>query len=201
MSSFAGAVIGTDQSMSQLKHAMPLRCGGYAQALAERSPFASNSIDVITVAQALHWFDFDAFYNEVARVAKPGAAIAVWTYSFLTVTEQLGPSIDEVIREFYFNVIGPYWPPERRWVDERYETIPFPFEPIAVPAFTINVDWDLAGIVGYIASWSATQRYKDANGKDPVGPLNAALSRIWGAPRRKRALSWPLSVRAGRVSR
>ena len=194
-----GAVVATDQSYAQLARTMPAKAVHYVQALAEAAPLPSASVDLVTVAQALHWFDFDGFYREAKRVLKPGGLIAVWTYSFLSVSPQLGAGIDAAVRWFYYDVIGPYWPAERRWVDDQYRSIPFPFTEVTSPGFAIETAWGLATLLGYIGSWSAVQRYKDGRGHDPVPQLGARLAPLWGAPGAARRLSWPLRLRVGRA--
>lgn len=192
-------VIGSDRSAAQLRHAIPQARVHYVQAYAEAMPLRDNCVDLITIAQALHWFDFERFYAEAARVLKPGGIIAAWTYSFLSVIPQLGGDIETVLRRFYHDVVGPYWPAERRWVDEAYRSIPFPFAALDVGEFTIEVAWNLAGVIGYISSWSATQRYVAATGHDPLPVLAGELAGPWGEPAGMRRLSWPISIRAGRV--
>ena len=192
-------VIGTDQSAAQLGNAIPHEHVRYVQAYAEAMPLQDHCVDLITVAQALHWFDFDRFYAEAARVLKPGGVIAAWTYSFLSVLPQLGGDLERGLRGFYHDVVGPYWPAERRWVDECYRTIPFPFAAIELAEFVIEVDWNLASVVGYVSSWSATQRYLTATGNDPIPALFERLSASWGAPANTRSLRWALSIRAGRT--
>lgn len=195
----AASVIATDQSAKQLRNAATLNGVHYVQAMAEDMPVAANSIDLITVAQALHWFDFDRFYAEARRVLKPGGRIAAWTYSFLSVSPQLGGTVDDVVKWFYHDVIGPYWPPERRWVDEHYQSIPFPFHPRNTPKFSIAVDWDLASVVGYMGTWSAVQQYFVANGRDPMPLLYDRIHAAWGDPNTLRHLDWPLGIRVGEV--
>lgn len=196
----AATVVATDQSRAQLAHATEAAGVHYVEALAEATPLRTGSIDLVTVAQALHWFDFEPFYGEVRRVLKPGGLFAAWTYSFLSVSAQLGADIDRAIRAFYHDVIGPYWPPERRWVDERYRSIPFPFESMPTPAYTIEVAWNLEALLGYVSSWSAVQRYKDDRGRDPVPLLRARLAPLWEDPAVEQRLEWPLDLRLGRVS-
>ena len=190
-------VVATDQSDSQLAAAIAAPRVHYVQAMAEAAPLPDASVDLVTVAQALHWFDFDAFYAEVKRVLRPGGKVAAWTYSFLDVTAMLGADVDTVIRRFYHDVIGPYWPPERRWVDERYATLPFPFEPLDAPEIAIEVSWDLDGVMGYLGSWSAVQRYKDANGDDPLPALRRELEPLWAEGRVIGPVRWPLALKLG----
>jgi SAM-dependent methyltransferase len=192
-------VIGSDRSAAQLRHAIAQAHVHYVQACAEAMPLRAHSVDLITIAQALHWFDFARFHAEAARVLKPGGIIAAWTYSFLSVIPQLGGDIERVLRRFYHDVVGPHWPAERRWVDEGYRTIPFPWPAIDIGAFTIDVAWNLASVVGYVSSWSATQRYITATGTDPLPMLARELAEAWGTPETTRRLQWPLSIRAGRM--
>jgi len=196
---YASFVVATDRSKSQLSQAVAARKVCYVQANAESVPLADNSIDFVTIAQAVHWFDFDQFYGEARRVLKSGGFIAAWTYSFLSVLDQLGTGLGTIVRRFYHGVIGPYWPDERRWVDEHYRSIPFPFDEIIPPAFTIELEWCLDDILGYVESWSAVQRYKEHLGRDPMPSFAADLSSSWGEAGAIRRLSWPLGLRFGRV--
>lgn len=200
LSAYSDTVVASDQSRAQLANAPRENSVHYVQALAEAMPLASHTVDLVTVAQALHWFDFERFYAEVRRVLKPHGRIAAWTYSFLSVSPQLGPDIDAAIRWFYHDVIGPYWPSERHWVDDQYRSIPFPFVDLDTPSFAIEVDWDLRAILGYIGSWSAVQRYKDAQSIDPVELLAVRVLPLWGDATSVRRLSWDLAVRFGQLA-
>lgn len=192
-------VVASDQSAAQLGNA-PRRAGVYyLKAFAEDMPLRDQSIDLITVAQALHWFDFDRFYAEVLRVLKPNGLIAVWTYSFLSVSPQLGAAIDAVIKSFYHDVVGPFWPPERRMVDEQYRSIAFPFDEEQTPNFSIDVEWDLNATLGYMGSWSAVQQYIKAEQHDPIPQLTEQLRSVWGDPALRRQLNWSLGLRVGRA--
>lgn len=192
-------VVATDLSRAQLAHARRAQGVHYVCALAEATPLRTGSVALVTVAQALHWFDFERFHAEVRRVLRPGGRIAAWTYSFMAVSAQLGAALDAELRTFYRDVVGPFWPPERRWVDEAYRTVPFPYEPVGAPEFAIALSWDLAGLLGYLSSWSATQRLIEATGKDPLPALAARLAPLWGAPGEERAIRWPLGLRVGRT--
>ncbi len=188
-------VVGTDLSADQLARASSDPSVGLAACSAERAAIRSDSIDAIAVAQALHWFANDAFYAEVKRVASgPDAAIVAWTYA----APRMEGDVGEVLRRFMFDDIGSYWPPERKYVDSEYRTIPFPFERIDAPPFSLENDWTLPQIAGYMRSMSATSRYVKANGVDPVVAVEAELHAIWqdGAPRR---IVWPVIVLAGRA--
>lgn len=165
----------------------------YRVAPAEESGLEPASVDLITVAQALHWFDFDRFYREVRRVAKPGAVIVAWTYQLL----RAEPAIDAVLADFYRDTLGPYWPPERRWVDDGYRSLPFPFAEIPAPDFTIRLGWHLSDLIAYLGTWSATQRLRRAGGADPLPALAQRLAPLWGE--RRREIVWPIALRGGRV--
>jgi SAM-dependent methyltransferase len=188
-------VVGTDLSADQLARALKDPSVGWAACAAERAAIRSDAIDAIAVAQALHWFAHDAFYEEVKRAASgPDVPIVAWTYA----APRMEGDVGEVLRRFMFEDIGSYWPPERKYVDSEYRTISFPFERIDAPPFSLENDWTLPQIVGYMGSMSATARYMKANGVDPVVAVGEELLAIWrdGTPRR---IVWPVIVLAGRV--
>lgn len=188
-------VIATDASAAQVASAEPASGVEYRVAPAEASGLEPGSVDLVTVAQAAHWFDLDPFYAEVRRVARPGGVVALITYGVLAIDER----IDPVFGDFYRNVVGPYWPPERRHVEEGYRTLPFPFAETSAPPLAIDVAWDLDGLVGYIDTWSAVRRAERALGRSPVPAARAALARVWGEPGTRRTVRFPLSLRVGRV--
>lgn len=191
-------VLATDASAAQIAAATPCAGVEYRTAPAEQSGLADASADLITVAQALHWFDLDSFYAEVRRVLKPGGLLAVWTYGvFETGGGADAGAVRKLLHTFYHGTVGPYWPPERRHVENGYAELAFPFDPVMVPAFSMSVEWTLNDLTGYLRSWSATARFRETNGTDPVVQLEQRLSRFWGEGRRR--ICWPLSIRAGRV--
>lgn len=190
-------VIATDASSAQIAKAKKKDGVIYRTALAEQSGLADESVDLITVAQAAHWLDLDAFYKEVTRVAKPNGILALITYGVLHVEG----SIDSLVQEFYYQTIGPYWPAERRHVEEGYQSLPFPFTEIKVPALTMQEFWSLDELLGYFNTWSAVKEAKNVLGFNPVDQLRAILLPEWGDPESKKKISWPLSIRAGRVKR
>lgn len=195
LAGFFQRVIATDASAEQIAHAKPSPHVEYRVAAVERSGLASRSVDLVTVAQALHWFDHDRFYTEVRRVAVSRGIIAAWSYGTCRVTPELEP----FLREFEHVTVGRYWPPNRCWVDEGYRTIPFPFAEIAMPSFDLRVIWTLGQLGEYLRSWSAVRRYRQDHGQDPVDPLLDRIRHHWGDPDRPREVTWPLSFRVGRI--
>ncbi len=188
-------VVGTDLSAEQIARAPKEARIGWAACSAERTAIRSRSIDAVAVAQALHWFANDAFFSEVRRVASgPDAPIVAWTYA----APRMDGDVGAVLHRYMYGDVGPYWPPERKYVDTEYRTIPFPFEQIAAPPFSLANDWTLPQVVGYMRSMSATARYIKANGSDPVIAVEAEMHALWRdeTPRR---IVWPVIVLAGRV--
>lgn len=192
-------VVATDASAAQIAAATPCSGVEYHTAPAEQSGLEAGSVDLITVAQALHWFDLDRFYAEVRRVLKPGGLLAVWTYGvFGTEGGDDAAELQRMLHTFYYRTVGPYWPPERRHVENGYADLPFPFAPVPVPPFSMAVEWRLTDLTGYLRSWSATARYRELHGSDPVEALAKELAGKWGEGTRR--IVWPLSVRAGRAA-
>jgi len=189
-------VIASDAAQAQVSSAVAHARIVYKVMPAERSDLADASVDLVTVAQAIHWFDFDRFYAEVRRVLKPEGAIAVWTYG----VNKIAPDVDAVVQRYYAHIVGPYWPPERDYVEKNYRTIPFPFAEIRAPDFRMQQRWRLDDLLGYLATWSATKRYREARGEDPLALVREPLARAWGR-QETRAIEWPIYVRAGRLSR
>ena len=188
-------VVATDASANQIEAATQHPKIDFITAPAEKAPLEDDSVDFILIAQALHWFDFDAFFAEVRRVGKKGGVIAAIAYEIFNCT----PEIDNVIAEFYEGDIGPYWPPERAHIEDGYASIGFPFEEITLPSFQMHVDWSLDEVLGYFSTWSAVNRYKAATGKDPLIKVDQKLSQIWGARESKRRFTWPITLKVGRL--
>lgn len=201
LAGYFSVVHATDVAAEQIAAAKPNPRVRYSVAPAESSGLPDRSVDLVTVAQALHWFDVEAFHIEAWRVSRPEAVVAVWTYPRPRFADA---AFDARFEDFYANVVGPFWPAERRHVDANYSTLPgFPeelgYEPIAAPEFGLTLEWTLPQVLGYVSSWSATARYKKANGTDPVPLLSASLGELWGAPTAARALRMPLGLRAARL--
>ncbi|OLE51417.1 MAG: SAM-dependent methyltransferase [Acidobacteria bacterium 13_1_20CM_3_53_8] len=195
LSQIFARVVATDASSSQLEHATERDRVVYKVARAEDSGLESHSVDLITVAQALHWFDLEKFYAEVRRVLKTEGALAVWSYNLINVS----PEIDEVIKRFYKEIVGPYWPPERRLVEEGYNSVPFPFREIETPQFDMRARWTLDDLLGYLRTWSATQKFMEKNKVDPLLSINDELLALWGEPESEQQVRWPLRLRVGVV--
>jgi SAM-dependent methyltransferase len=189
------SVIGTDASAKQIDQAIPHPRISYRVAPAEDSGLEAGCMDLVTVAQALHWFDIEKFYAEVDRVLRPDGIFAVWCYGIQHIAEE---RIDLEVQAFYHEVVGPYWPPERRLVEAGYQTLSFPFEELSPPQFELQATWELPRLLGYFRSWSATGRYMDANDADPVAALGDRLAAVWGDPSQPRSVTWPLALRVGR---
>lgn len=191
------SVTGTDASEQQVAAAAAHPKVTYRCATAEHSGLPSGCFDLVTVAQALHWFDLDGFYREVRRVLRPEGIIAAWTYGIVHVE---GDGLDSLVQQYYHDVVGPYWPAERRLVEEGYRQLSFPFDELRNPPFEMEERWSLARLLGYTRTWSATKRYVDRNSEDPVVALESRLLSLWGDPVVERRVSWPLGLRVGRLA-
>jgi SAM-dependent methyltransferase len=185
-------VIATDASENQITNAEPHGRVDYRVAPAENSGIGSGTIDLIMVAQALHWFHLDGFYAEVRRVLKPNGALAASAYNLLTIE----PLVDEVVNRYYYEVVGSFWPPERKLV-EQFADLPFPFHEINPPKFEMTARWNLDHLLGYLRTWSSTQRFIATKGNDPLEQIADELRNVWGTPEQTRTVIWPLSLRIG----
>lgn len=188
-------VIASDPSAEQIAHAEPHPRVQYFVGTAEAPPAEARGADLVTCAQALHWFDFDRFYAGLDGILKPGGIFAAWGYGLMQVT----PAVDAVVLDYYQNIVGPYWPPDRAHIESGYRSIPFPFDEMAAPPFAMSAKWDLDALLGYLDTWSATRRYRAALGEDPLLALRPVLGAAWGEGA-ARDIEWPLFLRAGRRS-
>lgn len=193
LAGYFNEVFATDISQRQLDEAVRQSNILYSISPAEKTPFHDNQFDLITVAQALHWFDRDQFYNEAKRVARPNAILVVWGYAMLSID----PVIDKLIQDFYDDTVGPYWDNARRLVEQEYKTISFPFEEFPAPGFSIPVTWTLDQLSGYFSSWSATQQYIKEKGHDPVPPFISTLAKLWPSTTMK--VTFPVFTRIARI--
>jgi SAM-dependent methyltransferase len=188
-------VYATDASAQQIEGAEPHPCIRYSVAPAEASGLADHSVDAVLVAQALHWFDIERFYDEVERVVRPGGLLVAAGYEFHLLT----PEIDAITRHLSTDVIGSHWPPESRLLLSHYSDVPRRFPPVDMPDLAIEIEWTLDQLMGYYASWSGVQRYRKATGKDPLPEKRAEIAKVWGDPAQLRRVTWPLVMMAGRV--
>jgi ubiquinone/menaquinone biosynthesis C-methylase UbiE len=191
------AVIATDASARQIEQARPGENVQYSVSPASDAPTSDASVDLVTVAQALHWFDLAAFYAEVRRVARPDGILAVWCYEMHSIT----PEVDAIVSRLYHDIVGSYWPPERKLVEDGYSTMAFPFKELTPPRFRMAEQWDFSRFLGYLGTWSSVKRYERAMGHDPVDLVRKELEVAWGDPAPTREVVWPLNLRAGFVGR
>lgn len=184
----------TDLSQAQIDQAVALLNVHYRASPAETTPFAENTFDLITVGQALHWFDFERFNQEVKRVAKKGAILAVWGYELLNIA----PEINAVILDFYQHTVGDYWDPERRHIENEYADIPFPYSNIQKNVFLQRYEWTLEQLCHYLNTWSSVRKFEKANGYNPIEALYNRLLGVWGdSP--TRLVTFPVFAQLGEV--
>lgn len=184
----------TDLSQAQINQAVALPNVHYRASPAETTPFDENTFDLITVGQALHWFDFDLFNQEVKRVAKKGAVIAVWGYELLNIS----PEIDTVILDFYQHTVGAYWDPERRHIENEYAAIPFPYTHLKKNVFEQKYEWTLEQLCHYLNTWSSVRKFEKANGYNPIKALFEQLKPLWGSLP-TRLVTFPVFAQLGEV--
>ena len=187
-------VVATDPSGAQLRTAAPHPRVAYVRAAAERAPLADGTCDLVTVAQALHWFDRPAFFAECSRVLKPGGVLVAWGYQDIVMPDPALAAANDALQD----ELRAYWPPQRVLIDEAYAGFEWPFPAVRAPEFALRAQWTLPRLLGYFASYSATQRFRAANGTDPVAAHAPALAAAWGDPETAREVRWPLFVHARR---
>lgn len=197
LAKFFRKVIATDLSEKQIKSAVKVSNVDYRVLKAEESlDVQDHSIDLITVAQALHWFDLDKFYAEVTRLLRPAGLFATWAYAFHA---PIHPKIDLILNDFYFNTLGPFWSKNNKLIFDDYRKLNFPFREIPTPEINLEVDWSLEDLIGYFKTWSSTQLFIDKNQVDPTIELHEKISAHWGKDDEKKVLSWHLVFKVGKV--
>lgn len=197
LAAFYDKVIATDASEQQIKNSIPNVKVQYRREAAEHTSIESDSVDLTTVANALHWFDFTNFYKEANRVLKNEGVIAAWAYGLPLIS----PEVDKIIKHSQDHILGAYWPPEVRFVAKKYTTIPFPFQQIDSPEFYCEKAMNLNDVIGYLNTWSATQRFIDQNKFNPTEDLRNELVMIWNPSDSEKIVRWKLIVKIGRAIR
>lgn len=196
LANYFAQVYATDLSRQQIENARPHPKVSYSVQKAEKVSFPAHSFDLITVAQAIHWFDFKAFYREVYRTLWPTTGLlAVMGYGFI----QTFPEADAQIGYLYREIVGPFWDPERKYVEEGYRTIPFPFREIKSPLFTIELDWTVDHLIGYLQTWSAVNHYQKEKNQNPVDLIYHDLESCWGT-RKIKKVKFPIFLRVGQLN-
>ncbi len=190
-------VCATDISAAQIDKAAKKENIEYSVCPAEATSFEENTFDLVTVAQAYHWIKWGEFREEVFRVCKPGAVIAIWTY-YRNITGD--KKIDDAIYDFYENVTKPYWDYERKYVEEKYETVDFDYKSLPVKNFETTLEWQSEDMLGYVSSWSAIQKFIKANGYSPVSKLGEQLKNIWPKDEVKKIV-FPIYLKLGRITK
>ena len=189
-------VFATDISEAQLMACQKADNITYQQEAAEKSSFPDNTFDLITVAQAIHWFNFKNFYNEVERTIKPGGILAIVGYGLLKIDGET----DQAISKLYSDLLGPFWDKERKYIDENYQTIPFPYEEMLAPEFQNTYEWSFEQLIGYLQTWSAVKHFEKQKRENPVEQMYPELKKAWGAAAVKK-VKFPLLLRVARINK
>ncbi|MDX1694822.1 MAG: class I SAM-dependent methyltransferase [Ketobacteraceae bacterium] len=186
-------IIATEPSEAQLASAPPIDNVTYKASAAETFEHEPGSIDMVVVAQAIHWFDQARFFEKVDQLLKPGGLLAVWGYQLMEANEALDP----LLKAFHDDFVGPYWPQERSLLNNGYATIRFPYPALEAPGFVMTDEWDLGHLLGYLNTWSATRAFEKDKGHNPVDLWRDKLTAAWG-DKPKQRVSWPLVLYVGR---
>lgn len=194
LANYFATVVASDASQSQINAALAHPKVEYRVATAEVSGLAGHSVDLITVGQAFHWFNHDDFLAEVKRVLKPRGVLAIWCYEVCSVTDECDAKVDTLYRD----IVGEYWPPERRMVEQGYAGVDLPGVPVAVPTLEMTLEWRVEDMLGYLRTWSACKCFEVAKRRDPVTDIEAALRAAWGEQERR--VTWPLRIKASRMN-
>ena len=192
---YFGRVIATDESAQMIGQAPRHPRIAYRVAEAEDSDIEADSVDLVTVASAIHWFDLDRFYAEVRRVARSGGVIAAWTYY----TPVFGNSVDAIIQRLAHDILADFWDQRLHYVVDEFHDLPFPFQPIDAPPFRTDMRWNMEDLLGYFETWSSSVKYRQEKGTRPTDLIRDDLAQMWGDPRQKQDLHFPLYMRLGRV--
>ena len=195
LSKYFKKVIASDASNNQIQHGFRLKNIDYKVFPAENPELHNDSVDIVTVAQALHWFDLDKFYFNVKRVGKKDGIIAVWNYDM----HKINPQIDNVSRKLDVDgeILGKYWAKETKYVKEKYKTIPFPFKEISVPEFKTTLYWNLPQLWNYMQTWSSVKKYYSENKRDPLDLVKSKMEGLWGNQLDKREITFNINIRVG----
>lgn len=196
IANYFNKVIATDISAEQIDKAHPVKNVEYRIANAENSGIEATSVDLIVVAQALHWFDFEAFYREAKRVLKADGVLAIICYQL----PRINHDIDIIIDRFHQEIVGAYWPDERRHVDTAYKDIPFPLNEITPPTLRIEHRWTLDQFIGYLRSWSAVVYFEKELKRNPIDIVKIDLRTLWGKIETRQHICWPLTLRIGKFN-
>lgn len=188
-------VYATDISAKQLANAPQQKNIIYKVEQAEKTDFADDMFDLIVVAQAIHWFKFDVFFEEAKRVLKPNGLFVAIGYGLMKIT----PAIDKVIYQLYEDILGSYWDVERKHIEQNYQSIPFPFQEIESPSLEILTQWNFQQLIGYLETWSSLQHYLKTNGQNPLDLVIDNLKKAWGN-QEILAVHFPLLIKAGHLN-
>ncbi len=194
LSKYFRQVIASDISKRQIENAKQESNIRYEVFSAEKAILEDNSVDLVTVAQALHWFNFEEFYKEAKRVLRKGGVIAAWAYGL----HSLSPKIDRITHHFYEDILGKYWPKEIKYIEGRYKDLPFPFKQVPAPQFQIRREWNLSELLSYLYTWSSVQKFLEENGRDPLEQISGSLEEAWGSQQRIPVV-WPIYIKVGRA--
>jgi ubiquinone/menaquinone biosynthesis C-methylase UbiE len=189
-------IYASDGSQKQIDHAIVHERVHYFVSPAELTSLDEHSIDLITVAQAVHWFDLPRFFTEAKRVLKPKGILAIWCYGWFEIPD--APPAFQVSLKNFLAAIAPFWPPERSLIEDRYQSIEFPFRELDTPLFTMTVEWSIDQVLGYLQTWSATQYFVKNQGEAVLNTYLESMFQAWENSEISRSVQWPIALRIGK---
>ncbi len=165
-------VIANDSSANQLAQARPHPRVEYRHRPGEDAGLADASVDLITVASAIHWLKKDLFFPAAVRALRKGGVFATFNLSVVPEDAEIA-RLNEAFRK---ERLAAYQEPGSR----DFDAIAFPFAKVEAPAFQTRVEWTLDWFCQHLGTMSSTKRAKEESGADPVGDLGRLLAPLWG---------------------
>ena len=189
-------VIATDPSIEQISNAQPYDRVHYQEGSAEKIEMPNNSVDLIVAAQSAHWFDLPNFYEQVKKIGKDQAILALISYGVFSMAGEVGKRFSD----FYWQEIHQFWPPERKHIEQGYQSFDFPFAELSLPKLSIERHWTIPQMLGYIETWSAVRIARKSDNSSLLEILKRDISSMNSDSDETYRIEWPIVGRVGKLS-